>query len=84
MRRLTWQASTALVAVSLCLGAAQQPVMAGTEEEIERLRQIILEQQQRFEKQEKRLAEQERRLQEQSERLAAKSLAIHPPLVLTW
>lgn len=71
MRRLTWQAGTALVAVSLCLAAAQQPALAGTEEEIARLREIILEQQRRFEAQEERLAEQERRLLEQSERLAA-------------
>ena len=71
MRSLTWKAGTALVVVSLCLGAAQRPALASTEEEIERLRQIILEQQKRFEAQEQRLAEQERRLQEQAERLAA-------------
>ncbi len=70
MRRLTWQAGTALLAVSLCLAAAEQPVLASTEDEIARLRQIIMEQQRRFEEQEKRLAEQERRLREQSDRLA--------------
>ena len=70
MRSKTWRRGTGIVAVSLSLAMASQPVFAVSEVELERLKQIIEEQERRFQEQERRLAEQEKRLEEQARRIA--------------